>query len=138
MRALTAALCLSFGVHAAPAFAQSDLIRIEAIDIDVDLRASVVGGETGWLDGGFGKLRYGGDNGDTEARVRIAAVDAAWTPTIAWGLSGVVSATHQDGADRDVDLNEAYLKYRTGPGATRFTARAGLFWPPISLEHGGP
>jgi hypothetical protein len=139
MRRLATMFALCVGsAWALPAHAQSDLFSLGTIHAEADLRASVVGGETGWLDGGFGKLRYGGDNGDTEARLRIAAIDAAWTPTIAWGLSGLVSVSHQDGLDRDIDLREAYLKYRTGPGATRFTARAGLFWPPISLEHGGP
>src|SRR5205085_2537362 len=139
MRRRAALIAVLLGpVWAAPAHAQSDLFSLGTIHAQVDVRASVVGGETGWLDGGFGKLREGGDNGDTEARLKIASIDAAWTPTIAWGLSGLVSVSHQDGLDRDIDVNEAYLKYRTGPGPTRFTARAGLFWPPISLEHGGP
>ena len=123
---------------ASAAQAQSDLLSVGTLHAEIDLRASVVGGENGWLDGGFGKLREGGDRGDTAARLRIAAIDAAWTPTLAWGLSGLVSVTHQDGLDPDIDLNEAYLKYRTAPGPTRLTARAGVFWPPISLEHGGP
>jgi hypothetical protein len=139
MRRLAALIALLLlPLWASAAHAQADLFSPSTLHAEVDLRASVVGGETAWLDGGFGKLREGGDAGDTEARLRVAAIDAAWTPTIAWGLSGLVSATHQDGLKPDVDLNEAYLKYRTGPGATRFTARAGLFWPPISLEHGGP
>jgi hypothetical protein len=139
MRRLAALIALCLLPFQAPAaHAQSDLFSPGTFHAQIDLRASVVGGEDSWLEHGFGKLREGGDNGDTEARLRVAAVDAAWTPTIAWGLSGLVSVTHQQGLEPDVDVNEAYLKFRTGPGNTRLTARAGLFWPPISLEHGGP
>jgi hypothetical protein len=62
----------------------------------------------------------------------------AWSPQITWGLSGLVSVSHQDGIDHDIALSEAFIKFRTSPSPTRVTARAGLFWPPISLEHGGP
>jgi hypothetical protein len=121
-----------------PAAAQAEaIVGPQAFDGSIDLRAGVVGGETSWLDGGFGKLREGGDNGGTQARVRVAAADLAWKPQFSFNLSGLVSVVHQDGQSRDADLNEAFLSYRTGPAATRFSARAGVFWPPISLEHGG-
>ena len=120
------------------AHAQSDILSPGTLHAEIDLRAGVAGGETGWLDDGFGKLREGGADGDTAARLRIASVDAAWTPTFAWGLSGLVSAVHQDGQHPAIDLNEAYLKYRSPPGPTRVTARAGVMWPPVSLEQGGP
>jgi hypothetical protein len=121
-----------------PARAQGDdILGPEAFDGQIDLRASVAGGETGWLDGGFGKLRWGGDNGDTQARARIAAVDFAWKPQFTFNLSGLVSVVHQADQSKDVDLNEAFLSFRSTPAATRFSARAGVFWPPISLEHGG-
>ena len=122
----------------APALAQGgDILGAEAFDGSLDMRASAVGGEKGWLDGGFGKLREGGEAGDTQARLRVAAADFAWKPQFTFNLSGLVSLTHQNGQSNDIDLNEAFLTFRTGPAATRFTARAGVFWPPISLEHGG-
>jgi hypothetical protein len=122
----------------AQAFAQADdILGPQAFDGTIDLRASAVGGETGWLDGGFGKLREGGDDGDSQARVRVAAADLAWKPQFSFNFSGLVSVVHQDGQSNGVDLNEAFLSYRTGPAATRFSARAGLFWPPVSLEHAG-
>lgn len=120
-----------------PAAAQSDLFAPEAFELEADLRISAVDGETGWLDGGFGKLREGGDGSGVEPRLRAAAVDLAWQPHFSWELSGLVSLTHQEDQTEAVDLNEAFLKYRSGPGRTRFGARAGLLWPPVSLEHGG-
>ena len=59
-------LVLGAACWPAPAFAQAELFGPEAIEASADLRASVAGGEDSWLDGGFGKLRYGGDGGDTE------------------------------------------------------------------------
>jgi hypothetical protein len=109
----------------------------QAFDGSIDLRASAVDGEMSWLDGGFGKLRYGGDTNDSEARGQVASADIAWKPQFSFALSGLVSVTHQAGQSTDIDLNEAFLSYRSGPASTRFSARAGVFWPPISQEHGG-
>lgn len=114
-----------------------DILGPQAFDGSIDVRASVAGGETGWLDGGFGKLREGGDNGSDQARVRVAAADFAWKPQFSFNTAGLVSVVHQDGQSNPVDLNEAFLSYRTNPAATRFSARAGVFWPPVSEEHSG-
>lgn len=139
MRASLAALwLLSLAAWPAEARAQSDLVGLEAFDANLDLRASVVGGETGWLDGGFGKLRYGGDAGDTQARARIAAADVAWKPQLGFNFSGLVSLSWQpDLPENELGLSEAFVKFRSDPAATRFSARAGVFWPPISQEHSG-
>jgi hypothetical protein len=136
--ALCALAALGLGLWPGLACAQADdILGPEAFDGSVDLRASVVGGETGWLDGGFGKLRWGGDNGETQARARIAAADLAWKPQFTFNLAGLVSVVHQAGQSNDIDLNEAFLSFRSNPAATRFSARAGVMWPPISLEHTG-
>ena len=132
-----AALGLGLAWPSAAVAQSDDVLGAQAFDGSIDLRTSVVGGETGWLDGGFGKLRSGGDDGGTQARARVAAADLAWKPQFSFDLAGLVSVTHQAGQSNDLDLNEAFLSYRTGPAATRFSARAGVFWPPVSLEHGG-
>jgi hypothetical protein len=136
-RRMTASLILLTAIVPTLAHAQSDIFGVEAWDGQVDLRASVVGGEKGWLDEGFGKLREGGDGGQSEMRVRVASVDLAWKPQFTFSLSGLVSVTRQDGQSNDIDLNEAYLKWRSGPGLTRVKARVGLMWPPVSQEHSG-
>jgi hypothetical protein len=136
--AFGALAALALGLWAGPAQARSDdVIGLEAFDGSIDLRASVAGGERAWLDGGFGKLRWGGDNGETQARARIAAADLAWKPRFTFNLSGLVSVTHQAGQSNAIDLNEAFLSFRSNPAKTRLSARAGAFWPPISLEQGG-
>jgi hypothetical protein len=137
--ALCVLAALWFGlIRPTPALAQADdVFGAQAFDGSIDLRASATGGERSWLDGGFGKLRWGGDGGETQVRARIAAADFAWKPQLSFNLAGLVSVTHQAGQSNDIDLNEAYLSFRSGPAATRLSARAGVFWPPISLEHGG-
>ena len=130
-------LALGLVCWPAQAFGQADLFGRETLEADADLRASVVGGEDGWLDGGFGKLRYGGDAGDTVPRARIASLDLAWKPQISWNLSGLVSLSYQNQLDGEPDLSEAFVKFRSSPAPTRFSARAGVFWPPVSQEHGG-
>jgi hypothetical protein len=117
------------------AWAQADdVFGAQAFDGSIDVRASATDGEASWLDGGFGKLRYGGD---TQGRLQVASADLAWKPQFSFDLSGLVSVTHQAGQSTAVDLNEAFLAFRSGPAPTRFSARAGVVWPPISLEHGG-
>lgn len=128
---------LAMACWPAQAFGQAELFGAENVEASADLRASVVGGEDSWLDGGFGKLRYGGDGGETTPRARIAALDLAWKPRFSWSVSGLVSVTYQDQLDTDPDLSEAFLEYKSSPAAIRLSARAGLFWPPISQEHSG-
>lgn len=130
-------LVLGAACRPLPAFAQAELFGPEAIEVTADLRVSVVGGEDSWLEGGFGKLRYGGDRGETQARARIAALDVAWKPRFSWNLSGLVSVSYQDQLDGEPDLSEAFLTFKSSPAATRLSARAGLFWPPVSQEHAG-
>lgn len=100
-----------------------------------DARIVLADGERSWIDGGFGKTRYG----PHKEPVRPVELDAVWKPAISWTLDATVAVIAQDGQDKPVDLSEAYLGWRRPPhGAFRFSARAGYFWPAISLEHSGP
>jgi len=132
-----AALSIGLAWPTAAVAQADDILGPQAFDGSIDLRASVVGGETGWLDGGFGKLREGGDNREQRERLRVAAANLAWKPQFCFNLAGLVSVIHQDGQSAPVDLSEAFLSYRTGPAPTRFSGRAGVFWPPVSEEHSG-
>ena len=137
MRAAKAAIAtLVLAGWPALAHAQSDVIGLEAFDLGLDLRASVASGERSWLDGGFGKLREGG-NGDAVPRAKVASADLAWKPQFGWNVSGLVSATWQPDVSPEVGLSEAYLRFRSDPAPVRVEARGGVFWPPVSLEHDG-
>lgn len=96
-------------------------------------------GERSWLDGGFGKTRFGPDDRDFTVLPRAVEADAIWHPAITWSLDATLAVVAQDGQEKPVDLSEAYLSWRRSPhGDFRLGVRAGYFWPPISQEHSGP
>ncbi len=124
----------------APAFAQLDLFSADTISGRLDLRAGAANGETSWVDGGFGKSRFGGSpSGGWEAQGKIADAILQWKPNFSWGLSGVVDAEYQSDQKNPLGFTEAYLQYKPLlAGGTHVSARAGMFFPPISMEHDGP
>ena len=114
--------------------AQTDLISPNTFSGLVDARLVSAGSETSFVDGGWGKSRFG------KARdgARLAEAALTWNPQFTGNVSAVVSGEHQDGQRRWFDVGEAYLRYRSNPqGALRIAARAGVFYPDISLEHDG-
>ncbi len=122
---------------AGAARAQVDLVSPETLHGVADVRLSGADGEPSFTDGGFGKLRYGGGpGGETTLRVQLGEAAIEWTPRFSWDLSAVIDAGYQPGQEHPIDLYQAYLVFKPVPrSATRFRARAGLFYPPISLEH---
>ena len=123
-----------------PAVAAPDLISPQAFEGLIDLRAVGGDGQPSYLDGGFGRTRYGGtEAGGFKGQLSLADAALVWKPQFTWALGAIVDVEHQDGQQHPFDLVQAYLTFRpTLPGDTRFTARAGLFYPPISQEHSGP
>ena len=122
-----------------PAFAQDygDLSG-KTLILAGDVRVAGVDGERSWLDGGFGKTRFGPRDGDFTVRPRAVEADAILHPAISWSLDAILALVAQDGQEQPVDISEAYVSWRRSPhGAFRFAARAGYFWPPISQEHSG-
>lgn len=110
----------------------------ETLSAVVDIRAVAADGEPSWTDGGFGKTRFGGDQGDVSARPVLAEAVLVWEPELRWDLRGTLTVAAQHEQDKPVDLIEAFLAYRPVPrSSTRFSARAGLYWPAVSLEHEG-
>lgn len=98
-----------------------------------ELRLGAADGETGWLDGGFGKgaLGEGSDLSLSQAVVE-------WRPSLGFSAGAVVSAQLQPDVDPALDIDEAYLTFRAPPsGVGRLSGRAGLFYPPVSMEHEG-
>lgn len=107
----------------------------------VDLRMAAADGEKSWTKDAFGKSRYGGDpGGGWKLKPQLAEVAAVWKPRLSWDLGAVVHVQHQpEQEEHPVDLVEAYLNWKPTPRSSwRYTARAGLFFPPISLEHQDP
>ena len=125
-----AAMSLAAADHAR---AEADLFSRGTISGLIDLRLGAADGETAWIDGGLGKARFG-DGG----KLALGEASIVWSPRLSSRLGAVVVAQSQQGQDRVIDAGEAYLTYRGAPqGAIRLSARAGLMYPPISLEHDG-
>jgi len=123
----------------APASAAGPRVTLPAnLSAIFDLRLAAADGEPSWTDGGFGRARFGGDNAELEAEAAVAEAALIWRPPIGWNLSGSIVIAAQHEQDQPVDLVEAFLSWRPVPrSATRISGRAGLFWPQVSLEHGG-
>jgi hypothetical protein len=125
---------------AAPAAAQSDthLFTPDTFELIGDVRLVAVDGERGWVDGGFGKLRSGSDD-NLRVAPQFGNASLVWRPQFTWSLSATIVGSLQGGQRTEAGLSQAYLSFRPmrGSDGVAFSARAGLMWPPISLEHEG-
>jgi hypothetical protein len=131
----------SFAVlSAGPAVAQVDLLSPAVLSVQGDLRLSSADGEPSWLQDGFGKTRYGGTGRGWTTRLQLASADVIWRPAFAFDLTGYVDAVYQPVEEHQVDLSEAFLQYKPlpRPDGWRWQARAGLMYPPVSMENDGP
>ena len=124
-----------------PAPARADphsaLVSADTFQLTGDIRLVAVDGERSWLDGGFGKLRSGSD-GDLRVQPQLGNVSLAWQPHFTWSLGATVVGVVQGGQRTEAGLAQAFLTFKPMRSSTlAVSARAGLMWPPISLEHEG-
>jgi hypothetical protein len=132
---VTAVAC--FG---APAMAESaDILSPETLSVTGTVSLAATNGEETWLDGGFGKLSTSGDNyRNLRVTPMLSEANLIWQPRFTWALSANVVGTFLGGERNEAGISEAYFSYKPMRGSTtRFSARAGLMWPPVSLEHEG-
>jgi hypothetical protein len=128
-------LLLVLSLCPAMARAQSDMLSPSAFSGLLDVRASYADGEHSWLDGGLGKTRVSGD----DPRLAIGEADLAWRPHFNFEWSAVVEGEIQPDHDHGARIGEAYLAYKPLiGGGWHASARAGLMYPPISMENSGP
>ena len=138
--ALRTFISLAAFAAALPARASDvELVSPETVSLSGDLRLVATDGEESWVDGGFGKLRSSGANdGGLRLKPELGTADLVWQPRFGWTLSATVVGTLQGGDRTEAGLSEAFLSYKPlGGGKLRFSARAGLMWVPVSLEHTG-
>ena len=113
------------------------LFTRDAFEIGGDVRLVAVDGEKGWLDGGFGKLRSGSDE-EFRVEPQLGNFSLVWKPQFTWSLGAVVVGSLQGGHHTQAGLSQAYLTFRPmRSGKLGLSGRAGLMWPPVSLEHEG-
>lgn len=106
----------------------------------VSLRGVVSDARTPWLEGGFGRLADGGDGAGVLLRGEVH-LGLDWRPSPTWLLHahGVAHGEPSSYAGQRAGLAEAFVQFRpelTPATALRF--RAGLFFPPTSLENTDP
>jgi hypothetical protein len=97
-----------------------------------------------WLDGGLGKTRYGGVDGNQATLFRLSGASLL----LGVSTSEILSAAAQVNFDaqpdnrserQHVDLVTAYVSYRPELSPHwRLRVRAGILIPPVSLENDGP
>ena len=98
----------------------------------LEIRAQSHDGEAGWLKRGYGKTGVG----DARAGLEVGVADIVWQPLFSETLGGHFQVQVQPRLSHSLDVVEGYLTWRPPTiGETRLTLRAGLFFPPASLEH---
>ena len=131
--------CVIASLWATPARAQSDLQLLtgETLEIDGDVRLIAVDNPESWVNGGFGKLRSGNVHG-LRIQPQLGNVSLVWKPQLSWSLGATVVGSVQGGQRTEAGLSQAYLTFRPMRAAKlAVSARLGLMWPPVSLEHEG-
>ncbi|MFL6732002.1 MAG: hypothetical protein ACJ8EP_06610 [Sphingomicrobium sp.] len=131
--------CALAALWASPATARSDLELFGANNFELsgDVRLVAVNGEESWVDGGFGKLRSGSE-GDLRLTPQLGNASIVWKPQFTWSFGAVLVGSLQGGERTEAGLSQAYLTFHPmRSDKLAFSARAGLMWPPISLEHEG-
>ena len=121
-------------VEAGPA---TDILSANTISVLLDGRLALANGERSFVNRGLGKTRFQGtaDRGYKAYAVPVEA-DLLWLPRFTRSLSANVSVAWQRDQENAVDVIEAFVNYLpTTTAPVFFSARAGLMWPEISLEH---
>ncbi len=130
----------AFGVlWTTQASAQSDLklFTPSSFEISGDVRLVAIDGEKSWVEHGFGKLRSG-SNGELKVEPQLGNAALVWKPQFTWSLGATIVGMAEGGQRTEAGLSQAYLTFRPMRSSNvTFLARAGLMWPPISLEHEG-
>jgi hypothetical protein len=133
LRAASAAVllsaCLAFGSSAARADDRFTL------DGDVDVRWVHATGETSFMNGGLGIVRFDPDHEGLELGRAFLAPN--WRINDLVALHAVID-TYGDHNRNPVDLSEFYFAVHPFPsGPIRWRARVGAFFMPVSMENRG-
>jgi hypothetical protein len=139
MRAAVAGLAAALLGLGCPARAQEAIFGRDTIHGLVELGWAAADGEKSFLDNGFGKTPFSGaGDGGWKGEAQLSQAVVEWRPRFSFALGAVVSGQWQADVSPRLDFDEAYLQFKAPPTAGgRFSARAGIFYPPVSLEHGG-
>ncbi|HVR44901.1 MAG TPA: hypothetical protein VMS56_15825, partial [Thermoanaerobaculia bacterium] len=113
------------------------------LDAIVSGRAGVADGDRSWLEGGWGKSGFGGDEDESSRTSLLGDVRLGldWRPADRFGivLTGVVRAEPSRYEGEAAGVTEAYAEgLLFFKQADRLRVRVGMFFLPTSLENTGP
>ena len=109
----------------------------------VDLRAARTDDTTGWLDGGLGKLRWGGEDGEPKTVLALAQSAVVFRASLGEELRAYAHVNMDTGSYptsglAGLDLVEGWVSYRPRLSSSfGLRLRGGHFFPPLSLENDG-
>ncbi|HEX4303474.1 MAG TPA: hypothetical protein VHZ78_11835 [Rhizomicrobium sp.] len=99
----------------------------------IDLRLVAPAGEKSWLDGGLGKLRFGAAQPSPDLRLTEAVGQA--TLAVGDDMHAVATLRLEPEQRTGIDILESYIAWRPpASGDWRWSAKAGAFFPPVSVE----
>jgi hypothetical protein len=132
-------LAVSALLASAPSSASDlDLFSAETLSLTGNVRLSATTGQESWVDGGFGKLDTSGTGDELRIKPALGDINLIWQPRVSWSLSATVVGSLLGGERTEAGLKQAFVSFKPMRGERlRISARAGLLWPPISLEHEG-
>ena len=115
----------------------TDILSKNVVTVLLDGRLALANGERSWANRGLGKTSFQGTSeGDYRGYAIPEEADLIWTPRFTNSLSASVSGAWQRHQEHPVDLFEAFVSFLPEQkGPVGFSARAGIMWPEISLEH---
>ena len=114
-----------------PTCVAQDALAVHGV---LDLRLATLPDEPNWMEGGFGKLRWGGADSNVQLGQAAVVLEAPFAP--AWFARATVQAQADDGAT--LELLEAWVRWRpVSTGRWRHALKAGWWFPPVSYEHDG-
>jgi hypothetical protein len=121
-----------FTLRPGRARAQIDLISPNTLHGVAELRAGAGDVER------TGRRRPGQERPGHDSDIAVPRAALTWTPTFGVGLSAHVTVQYEPQASPNLDVNEAYFELKAPPlPGTQLSAKAGVFYPPVSLEHTG-
>ena len=131
-RLFSMAVC---GLLAAGAAADDGFPSVEFHGL-IDARLVAADAERTWLDGEFGKTRYG--EGDASTDLRLAEASLIAVPRFGWSTSGYLHLKADPEQVHALDVVEGYLAWApVSTSAWRLRGKLGAFYPPVSLENTG-